>query len=211
MPGPETISVPPSAPARLVVLASGTGSLLQALLDAAVGDYPARVVAVGVDRDCRAATIAGEAGIPAYVVRLGDHPDRPAWDVAVTDATAVHAPDLIVSAGFMKILGPEFLSRFPGRVVNTHPALLPSFPGAHAVPDALAYGVKVTGCTVHLVDAGMDTGPILAQEAVAVHDGDDEQTLHERIKTVERRLLVDVLAALATRGVTWNGRKAVIG
>jgi phosphoribosylglycinamide formyltransferase-1 len=210
VPAPETISVPPSAPARLVVLASGTGSLLQALLQAAVGDYPARVVAVGLDRECRAATIAADAGIPSYLVRLGDHSDRPTWDAAIAEATAEHTPDLIVSAGFMKILGPEFLSRFPGRVINTHPALLPSFPGAHAVPDALDYGVKVTGCTVHLVDAGVDTGPILAQEAVAVDDGDDEQTLHERIKTVERRLLVDVLAALATRGVTWNGRKAIL-
>ena len=203
--------MPLSAPVRLEVLAFGTGSLLQALLEAAAGDYPARVVAVGVDRDCRAAKIAADAGIPCYIVRLGDHADRSAWDSAIAEATATHAPDLIVSAGFMKILGPEFLSRFPGRVINTHPALLPSFPGAHAVPDALDYGVKVTGCTVHLVDAGTDTGPILAQEAVTVADGDDEQTLHERIKTVERRLLVDVLSALATRGVTWNGRKATIG
>ena len=132
-------------------------------------------------------------------------------EMAITAATAEHTPDLIVSAGFMKILGPEFLSRFPGRVVNTHPALLPSFPGAHGVPDALAYGVKVTGCTVHLVDGGMDTGPILAQQAVAVHDDDTEETLHERIKVVERRLLVDVLAALAERGVTWSGRKATLG
>ena len=205
------ITVPPSAPARLVVLASGTGSLLQSLLDSAVGDYPARVVAVGVDRDCRAAKIAADAGIPAFTVRLGDHPDRSAWDAAIAEATARHDPDLIVSAGFMKILGAEFLARFQGRVVNTHPALLPSFPGAHAVPDALAYGVKVTGCTVHLVDAGMDTGPILAQEAVEVRDGDTEETLHERIKVVERRLLVDVLAALATRGVMWSGRKAKLG
>jgi phosphoribosylglycinamide formyltransferase-1 len=208
---PDPIRVPPSAPARLVVLASGTGSLLQSLLDAATGDYPARVVAVGVDRDCRAAQIAADAGIASYRVRLGDHPDRRAWDAAITAATAEYAPDLIVSAGFMKILGPEFLSRFPGRVVNTHPALLPSFPGAHGVPDALDYGVKVTGCTVHLVDAGMDTGPILAQQAVAVHDDDTEETLHERIKVVERRLLVDVLAALAERGVTWSGRKATLG
>ncbi|HTY29270.1 MAG TPA: phosphoribosylglycinamide formyltransferase [Mycobacterium sp.] len=205
------LSVPPSAPARVVVLASGTGSLLASLLEAAVGDYPARIVAVGVDRDCRAVQIAQAAGLPTYRVRLGDHPDRPAWDAAITDATAAQRPDLIVSAGFMKILGPEFLSRFIGRVVNTHPALLPSFPGAHAVPDALNYGVKVTGCTVHLVDAGMDTGPILAQQAVEVLDGDDEDTLHERIKVVERRLLVDVLAAVATRGVTWSGRKATIG
>ena len=111
----------------------------------------------------------------------------------------------------MKILGPQFLSRFPGRVVNTHPALLPSFPGAHAVPEALAYGVKVTGTTVHLVDSGVDTGPILAQQVVEVLDGDTEETLHERIKVVERRLLVDVLEALATRGVTWTGGKATIG
>lgn len=207
----EPIHVPPSAPARVVVLASGTGSLLNSLLEAAVGDYPARVVAVGVDRDCRAVDIAGAAGLPSFMVRLGDHPDRADWDAAIADATAEHQPDLVVSAGFMKILGPQFLSRFPGRVVNTHPALLPAFPGAHAVPETLAYGVKVTGCTVHLVDAGMDTGPILAQQAVEVLDGDDEASLHERIKVVERRLLVDVIAALATGGVTWTGRKATIG
>jgi phosphoribosylglycinamide formyltransferase-1 len=129
----------------------------------------------------------------------------------LTEATAAHEPDLVVSAGFMKILGPQFLTRFPGRVVNTHPALLPAFPGAHAVPATLAYGVKVTGCTVHLVDAGTDTGPILAQQPVPVLDDDDEGRLHERIKVVERRLLVDVLEALATRGVTWTGRKATIG
>lgn len=208
---PEPIRVPPCAPARLVVLASGTGSLLQALLDAAVGDYPARVVAVGADRDCHAAEIAAAANLPAFTVRLAEHPDRAAWDAAITDATAAHTPDLVVSAGFMKILGPQFLSRFAGRVVNTHPALLPAFPGAHAVPDALDYGVKVTGATVHLVDAGVDSGPILAQRAVDVHDGDDEQALHERIKVVERRLLVDVLAELVTRGVTWTGRKATLG
>jgi len=208
---PEPIRVPPSAPARLVVLASGTGSLLQSLLAAAVGDYPARVVAVGVDRDCQAQRIAADSAIPSYCVRLGDYPDRAAWDAAIAEATAAHTPDLIVSAGFMKILGPAFLSRFLGRVVNTHPALLPAFPGAHAVPEALDYGVRVTGCTVHLVDAGVDTGPILAQQSVEVFDIDDEKTLHERIKVVERRLLVDVLAELATRGVTWNGRKATLG
>jgi len=203
--------VPPSAPARLIVLASGTGSLLESILAAAVGDYPARVVAVGTDRDCRALEIAEAASLPSFTTRVGDHADRDAWDAAITDAAAAHQPDLVVSAGFMKILGPQFLSRFPGRVVNTHPALLPAFPGAHAVPDTLAYGVRVTGCTVHLVDAGMDTGPILAQEAVDVLDDDDESALHERIKVVERRLLVDVLAAMATRGVTWTGRKAAIG
>jgi phosphoribosylglycinamide formyltransferase-1 len=195
----------------LVVLASGTGSLLESLLDAATGDYPARVVAVGADRQCRALDVAAEASVPGYTVRLGDYPDRAAWDGAITDATAEHRPDLVVSAGFMKILGSQFLSRFVGRVVNTHPALLPAFPGAHAVQEAMAYGVRVTGCTVHLVDEGVDTGPILAQEAVPVLDGDDEASLHERIKVVERRLLVDVLAAMATRGVTWTGRKAAMG
>jgi phosphoribosylglycinamide formyltransferase-1 len=205
------LRVPPSAPARLVVLASGTGSLLESLLEAAVGDFPARVVAVGTDRDCRALDVAAAAEVSSYTVRLHDHPDRAAWDEAITDATGQHAPDLVVSAGFMKILGPQFLSRFLGKIVNTHPALLPAFPGAHAVPDALAYGVRVTGTTVHLVDAGMDTGPILAQEAVPVLDGDDEATLHERIKVVERRLLVESLAAMATRGVIWTGRKAALG
>ncbi|OBI55732.1 phosphoribosylglycinamide formyltransferase [Mycolicibacterium fortuitum] len=207
----QPLQVPPSAPARLVVLASGTGSLLASLLAAAVDDYPARVVAVGTDRRCAAVDIAAAAGVPSYTVRLGDYADRGAWDTVLTEATAEHQPDLVVSAGFMKILGGQFLSRFPGRVVNTHPALLPAFPGAHAVPEALAYGVRVTGCTVHLVDSGMDTGPILAQQAVEVLDDDSEETLHERIKVVERRLLVDVLAALATRGVTWTGRKATIG
>ena len=203
--------MPPSAPSRLVVLASGTGSLLSSLLAAARDDWPGRVVAVGVDRDCRAVEIAETAGVPTFTVRLGAYGDRADWDAALTEATAAHQPDVVVSAGFMKILGPKFLARFPGRVVNTHPALLPSFPGAHAVPDALAHGVKVTGTTVHLVDDGVDTGPILAQRAVEVLDDDTEETLHERIKVVERRLLVEVLAAIATRGVTWTGRKATLG
>ena len=207
----EPLHVPPSAPARVVVLASGTGSLLASLIAAAVDDYPARVVAVGFDRDCPAAEIAAAASVPNFTVRLADYPNRDAWDAAITDATAAHSPDLVVSAGFMKILGPQFLSRFTRRIVNTHPALLPAFPGAHGVADALAYGVKVTGCTVHLVDAGTDTGPILAQQSVPVLDGDDEETLHERIKVTERQLLVEVVAAIATRGVTLEGRKAAIG
>ena len=196
----------------MVILASGTGSLLRSLLDATkAADFPARIVAVGVDRDCPAVDIASEASVPSYTVRLRDHPDRDAWDRAVTEATAAHEPDLIVAAGFMKILGREFLSRFMGRIINTHPALLPAFPGAHPVPDALEYGVKVTGCSVHLVDAGTDTGPLLAQEPVPVLDDDDEASLHERIKVVERRLLAEVLAAVAVRGVTWTGRKATLG
>jgi phosphoribosylglycinamide formyltransferase-1 len=208
---PQPLRVPPTAPARLVVLASGTGSLLASLLRTARGDYPGRVVAVGVDRDCPAVDIAKAADVPVFCVRLSDHPDRGAWDSAITEAAAAYRPDLIVSAGFMKILGPQFLSRFIGRVLNTHPALLPAFPGAHAVPAALEYGVKVTGCTVHLVDAGTDTGPVLAQEVVQVCDDDDETSLHERIKVVERRLLAEVIADVATRGVTWIGRKATIG
>ncbi|GAB2721491.1 phosphoribosylglycinamide formyltransferase [Nocardia thraciensis] len=203
--------MPPTAPATVVVLASGAGSLLQSLL-AASGepDYPARVVAVGVDRSCAATEHAQAAGVPHFRVAPGDHPDRAAWDAAMTAAVAAHEPDLVVSAGFMRILGPAFLGRFGGRIINTHPALLPSFPGAHGVRDALAYGVRVTGSTVHLVDAGIDTGPILAQEAVPVLPGDDETTLHERIKVVERRLLADVVAAVATRGIVSDGRKAVI-
>ncbi|VBA30257.1 Phosphoribosylglycinamide formyltransferase [Mycobacterium pseudokansasii] len=193
------------------MLASGTGSLLNALLEAAAGDYPARIVAVGVDRECRAAEIAARASVPSFTVRVTDYPGRDAWDAAITDVTAAHSPDLVVSAGFMRILGPQFLSRFSGRILNTHPALLPAFPGAHGVADALSYGVKVTGCTVHLVDAGVDTGPILAQQAVPVLEGDDEETLHERIKVIERRLLVDVVAAIATGGLTCIGRKATLG
>jgi phosphoribosylglycinamide formyltransferase 1 len=208
---PEPLRVPPSAPARVVVLASGTGSLLSSLIGAATGDYPGRIVAVGVDRDCPAIEVAKAASLPTFTVRLADHPSRDAWDAAITEATAAHSPDIIVSAGFMKMLGPQFLSRFCGRTLNTHPALLPAFAGAHGVADALTYGVKVTGCTVHLVDAGMDTGPVLAQQSVPVVDGDDEQTLHERIKVVERRLLVDVVAAIATGGVTVVGRTATIG
>ena len=207
----EPLRVPPCAPARVVVLASGAGSLLSSLINAAVGDFPARVVAVGADRHCPATDIAVAASLPTFTVRLGDHPDRAAWDAAVTAAAAAHSPDLVVSAGFMKILGPQFLSRFYGRIINTHPALLPAFPGAHGVADALAYGVKVTGCTVHLVDAGTDTGPILAQQSVAVLDDDNEETLHERIKVTERKLLVDVVAAIATGGLTVAGRKATIG
>jgi phosphoribosylglycinamide formyltransferase-1 len=195
----------------VVVLASGTGSLLASLLEAAVGEYPARVVAVGVDRDSRAVEVATRAAVPTVTVRLSDHVDRDAWDAALAEAVASHSPDLIVSAGFMKILGPQFLRQFCGRILNTHPTLLPAFPGAHGVAEALAYGVKITGCTVHLVDAGTDTGPILAQHPIAVLDDDDEETLHERIKVTERRLLVDVVAAVATGGVTWNGRKATIG
>lgn len=198
-------------PARLVVLVSGAGSNLQALLDAArTGGYGAEVVAVGADReDTGGVERARAAGLPTFVERVPAYPDRDAWDTALTKAVAAYEPDLVVSAGFMKLLGPRFLGRFP--VVNTHPALLPAFPGAHAVREALAYGVRITGCTVHLVDSGVDTGPIIAQRAVEVADGDGESSLHERIKTVERTLLVDVVGRMARDGWTLNGRKVRIG
>ncbi|MGW0245565.1 phosphoribosylglycinamide formyltransferase [Nocardia goodfellowii] len=203
--------MPAASPATVVVLASGTGSLLRALLTAAdAADFPAKIVAVGVDRQCAATEHAEAAGVPHFRVALKEFADRAAWDVALTAAVSEYRPDLIVSAGFMKILGPAFLAAFGGRIINTHPALLPAFPGAHGVRAALDYGVKVTGSTVHLVDSGVDTGPILAQEAVAVLPTDDEASLHERIKVVERRLLAEVVAAVATRGIVSDGRKAVI-
>ncbi|MEW2519713.1 phosphoribosylglycinamide formyltransferase [Actinacidiphila alni] len=203
-----------AAPARLVVLVSGSGTNLQALLDAidADPDFGARVVAVGADRDGIAGLERAErAGLPTFVVRVKDHGDRAAWDLALAEATAEHTPDLVVSAGFMKIVGKEFLARFGGRFVNTHPALLPSFPGAHGVRDALAYGAKVTGCTVHFVDDGVDTGPVIAQGVVEVRPDDTEDALHERIKEVERRLLVQTVGRLARHGYRIEGRKVHVG
>jgi phosphoribosylglycinamide formyltransferase-1 len=197
--------------ARTVVLVSGSGTLLQALLDAQVAeDFPARVVAVGADRrGIEGMARAERAGAGQFTAALRDFPDRQKWDEALAGMLAEHEPDLVVSAGFMKILGPAVLSRFGGRIVNTHPALLPAFPGAHAVRDALAYGVRVTGATVHLVDSGVDTGPILDQEPVRVAESDDEGALHERIKSVERRLLVDVVARLANEGYPGGRTKGV--
>jgi phosphoribosylglycinamide formyltransferase-1 len=183
---------------RIVVLASGSGTLLQALVDAArSGDLDAEVVAVGSDSaGVMALSRAEQAGIPGFVEDPSDYADRSAWDAALTTRVTAFAPDWVVSAGFMRVLGMTFVDAFPGRILNTHPALLPSFPGAHAVRDALAHGVKVTGCTVHVIDHGVDTGPILAQRAVDVRPGEDEDALHERIKVVERPLLVETLARL---------------
>ncbi|MDF3301055.1 phosphoribosylglycinamide formyltransferase [Streptomyces tropicalis] len=200
---------------RLVVLVSGSGTNLQALLDA-IGEagaeaYGARIVAVGADRDgIEGLARAERAGLPTFVRKVKDYATRQEWDVALAEAVAAHEPDLVVSAGFMKILGKEFLARFGGRTVNTHPALLPSFPGTHGVRDALAYGARVTGCTVHFVDDGVDTGPIIAQGVVEIRDEDDESALHERIKEVERRLLVEVVGRLARNGYRIEGRKVVI-
>ena len=197
---------------RLIVLISGTGTLLQALLDATADPhYPAEVVAVVADSpDAAGLQRARAAGIPALPVALAGYPDRRAWDAALRDALESFEPDWVVSAGFMRLLGPAVLSAFPLRVVNTHPALLPSFPGAHAVRDALAHGVRVTGSTIHLVDEGVDTGPIIDQRPVTVQPDDDEASLHERIKVVERELLVDVVRRLATHNVHVSGRKVTL-
>ena len=195
---------------RLVVLVSGSGTNLQALLDACADPaYGAEIVAVGADRkDIEGLARAERAGIPTFVIRVEDFADRESWDAALTEAVAAFTPDLVVSAGFMKILGARFLASLP--TVNTHPALLPAFPGAHAVRDALAYGVRTTGCTVHLVDAGVDTGPVIAQSAIEVRDDDDEDSLHERIKSVERSLLVDVVGRMARDGWVVDGRKVTL-
>lgn len=194
------------------MLASGTGSNLAALLDACADpSYGAAVVAVGADRDgIRALDLAAEAGVPTFVERVKDHPERADWDGALAAHTAEHAPDLVVSAGFLKLVGPAFLSRFGDRYLNTHNALLPSFPGIHGPRDALAYGVKITGATLFFVDEGVDTGPILAQVAVPVLDGDTEDTLTERIKVAERAQLVDWVGRLAREGWTITERKVTI-
>lgn len=185
-------------PARIAVLASGSGTLLQSVIDAiASGDLDAELVAVGSDVvDAMALERAQRAGIPNFVTVPRDFSDRDAWNATLLEHLQECRPDWVVSAGFMRILGPTVVEAFAGRIINTHPALLPSFAGAHGVRDALAYGVKVTGCTVHLVDHGVDTGPILAQRAIEVLPDDDETSLHERIKVIERELLVSTLAGL---------------
>ena len=189
----------PAHRCRLVVLLSGAGSLLQALLDACADpDMPAEVVAVGADHpDAGGLGRASRVGVPTFVERTAGHPDRPAWDAALLARVREHRPDLVVGAGFMKLVAPSFLDGIGCRMINSHPALLPAFPGAHAVRDALAAGVDVTGATVHVVDEGTDTGPVLDQVRVPIHDGDTEATLHERIKVAERGLLVDVVRRLA--------------
>lgn len=195
------------------MLVSGTGSILQALIDAcAEPGYGARIVAVGADREGTGGVARAEAaGIPTFVRRLKDSPDRFAWDQALTADCAAFEPDLVILAGFLKLVGADFLTRFGSRLVNTHPALLPAFPGLHSVRDALAHGVKVTGCSLILVDAGVDSGPILAQAAVPVLDDDDEETLHERIKVAERTLVVDTVGRMIRQGWSAEGRRIRIG
>lgn len=180
----------------IVVLASGTGSLCQALFDAiAAGRLDARVAAVVSDR--RGAEVlrrAERVGVPAVAHPLERGADRESWDADLAAMVDRYAPDLVVSAGFMKLLGSPFLARFGGRTINTHPSLLPSFPGMHAVRDAIDAGVKVAGASVFVVDEGIDTGRLLLQGAVDVLQGDDVDSLHERIKVVERRLVVEAVS-----------------
>ena len=205
--------MPTPTPARLVVLVSGSGTNLQALLDACADPaYGAAVVAVGADRDgIEGLARAERAGVATFVTRVRDFDTRAAWDRALADEVAAHAPDLVVSAGFMKLVGEAFLDRFGGRLVNTHPALLPAFPGTNGAGDALAYGVKVAGATLFVVDAGVDTGPILAQSVVPVEDDDTVEALHERIKVAERAMLVGAVGRMAREGFTITGRTVRFG
>jgi phosphoribosylglycinamide formyltransferase-1 len=200
-------------PARVVVLVSGTGTNLQALLDASRDPaYGVRVVAVGADRGgIEGLARAERAGIPTFVLRVKDFDTRADWDRALAAACRAHDPDLVVLAGFMKLTGDAFLDAFGGRCVNTHPALSPSFPGMAGPADALAYGVKVTGATLFVVDAGVDTGPIVDQVAVRVEDDDDVAALHERIKVAERGMLVTCVGRMAREGFTITDRKVRFG
>ncbi|HLN75709.1 MAG TPA: phosphoribosylglycinamide formyltransferase [Nocardioidaceae bacterium] len=201
------------SPARVVVLVSGTGTNLQALIDASRDpSYGVDIVAVGADRDgIEGLARAERAGIPTFVLRVKDFDTRAEWDRALTGACQEHDPDLVVLAGFMKLTGEAFLEVFGGRCVNTHPALSPSFPGMQGPADALAYGVKVTGATLFVVDAGVDTGPIVEQTVVRVEDDDDVESLHERIKVAEREMLVTCVGRLAREGFTITDRKVRFG
>ncbi len=196
-------------PRRLVVLVSGAGTTMRAVLEATGNaGYGARIEAVISDRaDAPALDIARAAGVPVEVLPLSEFETRDRWDEALGEAIDRHSPDLVLLAGFMKIVSPGVVERFRGRMINTHPALLPAFPGAHAVRDALAHGVKVSGCTVHFVEEEVDSGPIIAQETVAVEDDDTEESLHERIKSVERGLVVATVERLLREGWTIDGRR----
>ena len=192
---------------RIVVLASGAGTLLQALLDS---ELRRLIVAVGSDQpEAPALARARAADVPTFVVPMTD--DREVWNRDVVEHLQTHEANLVVTAGFMRILGRPVIEAFENRIINSHPALLPSFPGAHAVRDAVESGVKVTGCTIHIVNEGVDTGPIVAQCPVAVEDGDTVESLHERIKERERALLVDVLDRVVREGVSVHGRTVEFG
>ena len=209
----RTVFQPTRSPARVVVLVSGSGTNLQALIDASRDpSYGVSVVAVGADRDgIEGLARAERAGIPTFVLRVKDFETRADWDRALTSACGKYDPDLVVLAGFMKLTGETFLDVFGGRCVNTHPALSPSFPGMKGPADALDYGVKVTGATLFVVDAGVDTGPIVEQTVVRVEDDDDVDSLHERIKQAERQMLVTCVGRMAREGFTITDRKVRFG
>ncbi len=208
-----TVAPVAARPARLVVLVSGAGTNLQALLDAADDvAYGANVVAVGADRDgIEGLRRAERAGVPTFVRRVADQASRADWDKDIAATVESYQPDLVVLAGFMKLMGPAFLEAYEGRVVNTHPALLPSFPGMHAPRDALEHGVRVTGATLFFVDEGVDAGPIIAQVTEPVLEDDDVEALHERIKARERVMLVETVGRMVREGYRIDGRKVRIG
>jgi phosphoribosylglycinamide formyltransferase-1 len=200
------------SPRDIVVLVSGSGTLLQALLDESADPaYGVRIAAVGADREAtRGEQRAVAAGIPTFVCRVQDYPTRADWDAALTRAVEQYQPALVVSAGFLKLVGPAFLDRFGDRYVNSHNSLLPAFPGTHGPRDALAYGVKVTGATLFVVDDGVDTGAIVAQVAVPVLDGDTEDSLTERIKAAERPQLVEWVGRMVREGFTVTNRRVTV-
>lgn len=203
---------PPIAPARILVLVSGSGSNMRDLVTASEDPaWGGKIVSVLADRDCEAIRWAGERGIPTGVLALKDFTSRQEWDRALLDAVRAAAPDLIVSAGFLKILGAPVLAAYEGRILNTHNSLLPAFPGVRGPADALDAGVKLAGATLFFVDAGTDTGRIIAQTAVPVLDEDDAETLLERIKTAERAQLVDSIGRLLREGWTFTGRRVRFG
>jgi phosphoribosylglycinamide formyltransferase 1 len=190
----------------LVVLISGGGSNLRALLDASEdAEFPARVVAVGADRDADGFAHAEEYGIPTFSVAMSNFPDRESWGDAILEQIRVWDPDLVVLSGFMKLLPPRVIAALSPRLINTHPAFLPEFPGAHGVRDAIAAGVTESGASVIVVDNGVDSGPIISQERVPVFPGDTESALHDRIKVVERELLVQAVLDIANGAVDLRG------
>ncbi|HZA40815.1 MAG TPA: phosphoribosylglycinamide formyltransferase [Actinomycetota bacterium] len=196
---------------RIAVLVSGEGSNMVALLEACdEGRVPGSVVLVASDRPCKGIETARERGVETATLAPADYGSRDEWSAALGDVVGAARPDLVVSAGFMRILAPVFVDAFAGRLINLHPSLLPAFPGAHGVRDALEYGVKITGSTVHFVDHHVDHGPILLQEPVVVEAGDTEQTLHDRIKAVEHRLLPEACRLVLEQRVRIeNGRTLV--
>ncbi|MDE9367120.1 phosphoribosylglycinamide formyltransferase [Luteipulveratus sp. YIM 133132] len=202
-----------TAPTPIVVLVSGSGTLLQALIEASADPaYGVRIAAVGADRDgIEGLARAERTGIPTFVRRVRDFTSREEWDAALTADVAAYEPELVVSAGFLKLVGPAFLARFAGRYLNSHNALLPAFPGIHGPRDALDYGVKVAGATLFVVDEGVDTGVIVAQCVVPVEDDDDVEALTERIKQAERPQLVEYVGRMAREGFAIDGRRVRLG